>query len=190
MDNQVAQEEFEAILFNIRKSARYHRKRQSFFSFLDSSCNFISLIFGSSLIYGVLTPHALDKWLFISAITITFVSASNLIGRFSQKARDHSDFAKQFINLECDMIEVDKESLRADQVSKFEKQKLRIEANEMPTLCIMDLICFNEVARLIECDPKEFIRIHWYQRLFSPFFDIRSHAAIKFKDIPPKPTRK
>lgn len=167
--------EYDGLIFDVRRSVRYHRRRQKFYTFMDNLTNFISLICGSSVIYAALSDDALKLWILYTAIAITAASAVNILLAFSQKARDHSNLANDFIALEIEMIEVDKEVVTLEQLAELKKKRLRIEVKEPPILIVLDSICYNEQSRAVGLLHKNEVVIGWFQRLCAPFFDFNAH---------------
>lgn len=166
---------YDGLLFDVRRSVRYHRRRQKFYTFMDNLTNFISLICGSSVIYAALSDGALKLWILYTAIAITVSSAISILLAFSQKARDHSNLANDFIALEIEMIEIDREEITLSQLTDFKKKRLRIEVKEPPVLIVLDNICYNEQSRAAGLLHQKEVVIGWFQRLCAPFFDFNAH---------------
>lgn len=183
MENQNQKNEYDGLLFDIRRSTRYHRRRQKFYTGMDNLSNFVSLICGSSVIYAALSENALKLWTLYTAITITATSAVSILLAFSQKSRDHSNLANDFIALEIEMIEIDKDHITLAQLNDLKKKRLRIEVKEPPCLIVLDSICYNEQSRAAGLLHKNEVVIGWFQRLCAPFFDFNTHKLHLKTDI-------
>lgn len=153
--------------FNLGRSIRYHSRRRKFFDFWDKFTTFCSLVFSSTATYGVLSTNG--KITLISGAFVTIFSSLSLVIGFSNKARDHFDFVKQYSLLERMSI---KEVLSEKLLKQITDEKLSIESTEPPVLRVLNEMCWNEEAKAQGIKPEKWRKIKWYQRLFSSFFDI------------------
>ncbi len=161
------------LLFDVRRSIRYHNRRRMFFDRFNLAANSVALIFGSATVYGVLS-HA-GQWLALGAAAfVTVFSALNLVVGSSRMARLHSNLARRFIALEKDICAaeaLDEAGLRTSTVARLD-----IEAEEPPVLRVLDTLCHNELARAMGYGTAQMKRVKWYQRALAQFFDCRAHA--------------
>lgn len=156
-------------LFDIRRSIRYHHRRRAFFDRLDQMTNMLSVIFGSTAVFGVLEQEY--KVLALTAAgLVTGLSAVNLVLASSQKARAHSDFARQFIELEKRLTV---SQLTDSLLKEICVARLTIEAEEPPVLHVLNVICHNEQMRAMGYGKKEMTNVRWWQRLVAQFMDVR-----------------
>ncbi|EMK0351711.1 hypothetical protein V8J08_003984 [Citrobacter amalonaticus] len=172
--------ERESLLFDIRRSVRYHNRRRAFFDRLDQTTNVLSLVFGSAAIYGVLAQNYAALAL-ISAAVVTIFSAINLVVGSSQRARAHFDFARKFFDLEQKMIlapEVSEECLRT-----ITAERLSIEKDEPPVLRVLDSICYNEQILSMDYPKDQMVAVGFWQRLLSPVMDFQASKLRQVKDI-------
>ena len=160
------EEELFKLQFNLGRSIRYHSRRRKFFDFWDKFTTFCSLIFSSTATYGVLSTN--EKVTLISGAIVTILSSLSLVIGFSNKARDHFDFVKQYSLLERMSI---RESLSEMLLRKITDEKLSIESTEPPILRVLNEMCWNEEAKAQGIKSECWKKIKWYQRLFSSFFD-------------------
>lgn len=163
--------EWEGLLFDVRRSVRYHNRRRAWFDRLDQTTNVLSLIFGSAAIYGVLSQANANLAVF-SAATVTVFSAINLVVGSSQRARTHFDFARKFFELEREMnlvTKVSDESLRT-----ITSERLSIEKDEPPVLRVLDSICYNEQILSMDYPTDQMIVVGFWQRFFSPVLDFQA----------------
>lgn len=157
------------LLFDIRRSVRYHKRRRAFFDRLDQGSNVLSLIFGSAAIYGVL-EREYQALALLAAGLVTVASSINLVIASGQKARDHSDFARQYIELEKKLScagECDERFLKSIQA-----ERLSIEAEEPPVLKVLDVLCHNDQMRAMGYPRTQLAKVGVCQALFAQFFDI------------------
>ncbi|EBS1537230.1 hypothetical protein ACNZ7H_000750 [Escherichia coli] len=172
--------EWEGLLFDVRRSVRYHNRRRAWFDRLDQTTNVLSLIFGSTAIYGILS-QANTNLAVLSAAIVTVFSAINLVVASSQRARAHFDFARKFFELEQKMIlvsNVSKESVQA-----ITAERLSIEKDEPPVLRVLDSICYNEQILSMDYPTDQMVVVGFWQRLLSPIMDFRASTLRKIKDV-------
>ncbi|ONR83108.1 hypothetical protein A8E19_35045 [Burkholderia cenocepacia] len=159
-------------LFDIRRSIRYHNRRRAFFDRLDQMTNMLSVIFGSTAVYGVLEQQYKAVAL-VAAGLVTVLSAINLVVGSSQRARAHADFARQFIGLEKRMaLSVPDESV----LLAVRSERLTIEAEEPPALHVLNVMCHNEQMRAMGYADDQLAKVGFWQRMFSQLFDFQEHA--------------
>ncbi|QBH98697.1 hypothetical protein EKN56_06430 [Limnobaculum zhutongyuii] len=173
--------DWEGLLFDIRRSVRYHNRRRAFYDRLDQLTNVIALVFGSATIYSVLTPQARNTWTVLSAASVTIFSAINLVVGSSQRARSHYDLAKRFFALEEEIIQVEKPTGKL--LREMTTKRLSIEKDEPPVLRVLDCICYNEQVQAMAYGREQMIKIGWWQRLCSPFFDVRPDKMRRLSDL-------
>lgn len=163
-------EEHRVLLFDIRRSIRYHNRRRAFFDRLDQITNMLSVVFGSAAVFGVL-EQGYKPLALVAAGLVTGVSAVNLVLGSALRARAHADFAREFIALEkrltceptCD------EKL----IIEVRAERLSIEAEEPPVLHVLNVICHNEQMRAMGYKKDQLAPVRWWQRLFSQVVDLR-----------------
>lgn len=167
---------WEGLLFDIRRSVRYHNRRRAFFDRLDQTTNVLSLIFGSAAIYGVLS-QANPNWAVLSAAVVTIFSAVNLVVGSSQRARAHFDFARKYFELEQKMILVPDAS--EEVVREMTVERLSIEKDEPPVLRVLDSICYNEQLLAMDYPEDQMVRVGFWQRFLSPVMDFQASKLRK-----------
>lgn len=172
--------EWHGLLFDIRRSIRYHNRRRAFYDQLDQISNMLSVIFGSAAIYGVMESNVNMKPVaLVAAGLVTVLSAVNLVLGSALKGRAHADFSRQFIELEKKMVLNDPSD---DLLRSITAERLTLEAEEPPVLRVLDCICHNEQLRAMGYSSEQMSVIGPCQALFAPFFDF---CADKIK--PPEP---
>lgn len=167
-------EDRHSLMFDVRRSVRYHNRRRSFFDRWGLITNAMTIFFGSAIILTTLQDNGL-KWLAIgSAVLIALFSTVDMVVGTAKAGRLHSDLSRRFNELEREMTQAgdyDETSLRL-----FTAKRLKIEADEPPILRVLDSICHNELMRAMGYEQSKMLKIGWFQRLLSQFFDFREHA--------------
>lgn len=157
------------MLFGVRRSIRYHKRRRGFFDRLDQCSSMLSVIFGSAAIYGILKSTNTEDLALISSGLVTVLAAVNLVVGSSRRAREHDDFARRFIALEKRMLGAESEQV----LHEVSEARLSIEAEEPPVMQVLNCLCHNEQMRAMGYKKEELAQIGPLQRLFAHFFDWR-----------------
>ena len=171
-DTPETKDVYQGLLFDVRRSVRYHIRRHKFFRNCHRIVLFSSLIFGSITVAAL--AEAIGVWpLWVKALPAAIVSVMaglDLVFGWTEKSWQHSDLARQFIKLERRMIsgsaEPDFELIR-DVTDK----RLKIEAAEPPVLRVLDTLCHNDMMRSMGHKKDEMIKVNIIQRWCAPFFD-------------------
>lgn len=155
-------------LFDIRRSVRYHRRRQKFFEWSHDMLLWMTALLGTSTASSLFGGWGLIE---VAAALTAVASVSNLVFAPARKARLHSDLARRFIDLERLAISPDAEN----RVSEIKAKRLVIEEDEPPIYRVLDTLCYNEVMRSLGYKDDELIPVpkhvevtaHWTDLLFS-----------------------
>ncbi|MFM8332628.1 MAG: hypothetical protein ACKN9T_13140 [Candidatus Methylumidiphilus sp.] len=166
--------EWHRLLFGVRRSIRYHQKRIAFYSFCNTITNVLVLIC-SSAAFSLLLANRQDKISMYCSLFVTIITTVELIIGTTRKSVLHESLKRRFINLEQEIMNTE-ETKTKQKYTKFYKERLFIETDEPPPLRVLDAICHNELMRSMGYDKSGLATIKWYQRLFSQFIDIKSHA--------------
>lgn len=99
---------FKDLLFGIRRSIRYHGRRQGFYGTCQDLILFVAFLLSTSTIAlfleGVLSESPTWVKLLPSVVTSVLVGIA-LVYRVGQKACDHANWRRQFIILEQRLAE-------------------------------------------------------------------------------------
>ena len=160
---------FHAQFFGVRKSVRYHTRRRQFFDRLGYITNFLIIITGGGTVYGV-SSESHHRLAIIFGSLAGLFSAIDLIIGCSNVARDHHDLARDFSELERQMVAAGDCPTEAQYIA-FTNRRLEIEEEEPPKLCVLDVLCHNELVESGGYDEKHKRPIGRVQRFFAQFFD-------------------
>ncbi len=163
-----------ALLFGVRRSIRYHSRRQAFYESVDRWTNFALLLLGSGA--TVLAFQGRQTWILAVGFGVTFVSSLKLVYAFGAKAGQHAQFVKDFTRLE--------ERLVADgsdeTVTAVTQERLQLEASEPPVMRVLDALCHNELlVAMGYSDEKERVPLTWLQRLTANILNFGESALEK-----------
>ena len=138
-----------ALLFSVRRSIRYHSKRQAFYEWLDRLSDFTLLLLGTGTVVLVLQEYL--KLTAAAGFLVAFISSLRHVYSYGAKAGLHSRFVRDFTQLE--------KRLRADDstetVTAVEQERLEIESVEPPVMRALDVVCHNELLVAMEIDSED-----------------------------------
>ena len=173
----MANEDFHELLFDVRRSIRYHSRRQAFFERADRCTDFMLLLLGSGAVALALQDH--KTYTLAAGFGVAFISTVKLVFTFGFNAGRHTQFVKDFTRLE--------KRLHADAsdetIAAVTQERLDIEAGEPPVKRVLDVICHNELLAAMGYDAKtlqqERVRLTWFQRLTANLFNWGEHRLVK-----------
>lgn len=160
------------LLFGVRRSIRYHNRRERFFDRLHKFSTFLSALTGTATVASVLAKAG-PGWTVSFAFSVAVFSVIDLVVGTARQARLYNDLARRFFGLEKAIITCKDPS--EDDIAYFTAQRLDIEADEPPPLKVLDSICHNELLRAMNYDESHYVKIEWYQRWLSNLIDIQEH---------------
>lgn len=190
MSEEKLKEKFHALLFAVRKSIRYHNYRRRFFENWAVWSDFLIIISGGTVVgfstYAISTSQPYYRWIAVLfGGIIGIIGTFDLVIGFSNRARDHRDFVKEFSRLEQDLtnaVNVQTENNLVELINR----RLEIESNEPPVLRALDAYCHNEQVRAEGYPENEKTKITWYQNWLKQWRDVFPEKIKKFKDIEPQ----
>jgi len=159
----------ESVLYRVQLSTLYHRKRERFLAFLDRAVSAIAIVGGSAAFANLGGPGYAK----LAAAVIALTSTIGLVFGLGERARRHSELARQFLDLEAQMILAGERDFSEADVNRWDATVRAIEASEPPTLGALVVQCQNELARVRE-QPDKIVVLNWRQRLLMHFVDFRS----------------
>jgi hypothetical protein len=159
------------LLFDVRRSVRYHNERRKHYNFMNLLVSALSILFGSAVFVTILSSFDKVYTLVIAGI-VTVLSTFNLLIGTSSKACLHFDLYRRFIELEKKIVAVG-EKITEEDLIRFTSERLDIEGDEPSILRVLDTLCYNELARAMGYSKDHFKKVTWLQRKLAPFFDYR-----------------
>jgi|SRR5450830_65826 len=167
---------WETMFFGICRSCRYHQYRRAFFNRLSRTSSIASVVFGSTAFVGVLQGERAQILALWASAGLVCLATVNVVFNSAVRARDHRDFMRRYVELEKRMLQPVSEEL----LMSITVDRLSIEADEPPTLHVLNSICHNEQLRAVSgYTVEEYSTISPLQRLFSQFFDYRENIIKK-----------
>ena len=172
---------YRKLLFGVRRSVRYHDKREGFFSTIRQLVDVAVFLSSSSAIFALamIVKNVWSPWvLALFPIIPAVASCIALVFRVGDMAATHKQLKQEFIRLEQKMIAIEN-SATAKQVRKRNQERLSLEAREPPQLRVLSRICHNELARATGYGKKHKYPVAPWQRLLAHFWDIEPISSDK-----------
>lgn len=169
--------EYRDLLFDVRRSVRYHDRRQWFYQTVQNFAMLVVFLFSTVTVaaFGTVVGEGLPMWVkLLPAMLTAVLMGLTLVYRVGEKAWLHADLKRQFIELE-QRLEQDRASSNDTLIAEVTNARLAIEAKEPPVLRVLDVLCHNELRRAMGHPHNKLTRIGFWQRRFAHFFDFREH---------------
>lgn len=166
------------LLFDVRRSARYHDRRRAFFEQLHRISATLTVLLAGSVLFDLARPGETALWMTVLAIIAAVLAAVDIVIGYVGRATLHDELKKRFVSLEMAILsgKDDPETIRQHQI-----ERLRIEKDEPPIFRALDLLCHNELCKAMgftrEGDgEKNFANLTYWQQLtrhFWPWADLK-----------------
>lgn len=156
----MASRDWSDLLFGVRRSVRYHRRREHFFDTWGKWTNGLNIVFGSAAA-GAFLSHA-RAITPVLALLVVLTSTVDVIVGSATAARKHSDLARRFIEIETAMVLCPAGT--GEDIARFTAQRLAVEADEPPVMRMLDILCHNELAMASGNDDSAIYRVGWFRR--------------------------
>ena len=166
------------LLFNTRRSRRYHEWRIRFFqrfSVARLACAFVSR---SAVFVLVLKSNNAGCLLSYISGTAAFLTGLEYAVRFSEREQLHRRLLRLFVELERDIL-ARGQQLTEKQFDQFNARYTEIGMDEPPVLQTLNRLCYNsEVrARYPESRWLELMKqVHWTRRVIASFYGLMPHT--------------
>ena len=154
-----------ALLWDVRRSLRYHDRRRRFFE----ACHSAALVSGVVLVaVGYATSGGLihAQWLVWFSSFAMLLFLVYLLFAFSRCASHHLSLKQKFGGLEQAIIRSDSEN----DVAEFAARRLEIEKDEPPIRKALDLLCHNELAKSQVETQHSIYKVTHFQRWTAQIF--------------------
>ena len=174
-------DDYDDLLFDVRRSVRYHDLRRQHFERMNQFIVFVAFLLGTgtlaTFIEDVDAPLPLKLLL---PVLTTFLLGISLVYRVGPKASLSNDLKRRFINLEQAMVPK-KKKWTTGELAAWTRERLAIEAEELPVKRVLDTMCHNDMLRARGFDEEhdDWWHVGPLQRLFAQFFDYRRHSRVR-----------
>ena len=161
------------LLFDVRRSVRYHERRRRFFEIWNSITVGAAAVGGSSAVATILSQPNW-AWLPVAfAGTVSLLGALDLVVGTARRADRHGDLSRQFIALEQKFAHG--RSLKVKEHEDLVRERLRIEASEPTILRLLDIMCYYEVLVSLG-DKSKHPKIPWHRRKLAHWISQTDYA--------------
>lgn len=134
-------------LFRVRRSARYHERRRSYFEGVNTAILGIQIAASSFALVSMLKTWLDAEAVVYLAGVVGLLAAVNLVIGTQRKATSHTELTLRFRQLERDMLPHEGNlDVEWETVDDFRQMRQSIEESEPPKLRVIDLLCRNELV--------------------------------------------
>jgi hypothetical protein len=176
-DRQALWDERWRLVCRLRLSALYHLKRERFFDNADRCIKAFAVIGGAAAVSQLIADATAKLWI---AALVSVLSTVSLVFALSQKARRHSELARDFTKLLARVEEAGPYP-SPDKLDKFCSEITNLEASEPAAMSALVRHCENQIS-MSTGHPEEVIPLTPWQLLWMHLWDF----ALEVK-TPPKP---
>lgn len=159
------------LLFDVRRSVRYHDRRRAFYEQWQHFTSFLTILMAGSVLFDLAKSGETAWWLQLISVLAAFFAAMDMVIGYSKRASLHSSLRERFALLEIAMVTGDAEDATW---SAYQRERLMIEKDEPPLYKVLDNLCRNE---LLEAEgfkrkkyPGQFFDATCWQELTAQFF--------------------
>lgn len=159
--SNIADERY-SLLFDVRRSVRYHDRRRAFFEKMHRVTNVLTVLMAGSVLFELGRGGDTSWWLKALSVAAALLAASDMVVGYASKADLHATLKRRFGDLEIAIVggSNDEQALR-----QCLMERLRIEQDEPPVYRALDSLCHNEqvIAEGID-DPAQLNRLRRWER--------------------------
>lgn len=129
------------LLFDVRRSARYHDRRAAFFERLQQINSGLTIMLSGSVVFDIARPGDTPAWMYLLALVAALFAIWDIAVGYSKMADKHRNLRMRWISMESELIRAD----TANSWDSFVVQRLDIEKDEPPVYRALDVLCHNEL---------------------------------------------
>lgn len=130
------------LLFDVRRSLRYHDRRRAFFDRLHQITAGLTVLLAGSVLFELARPGETATWMIVLAVSAALLSAWDIVVGYASKAGLHRDLKIRYGTLEMAIVTGDD---TAETWKNHQLERLRIEQDEPPVFRALDTLCHNEL---------------------------------------------
>lgn len=174
------------LVTDVQRSVRYHIRRERFFDRWEKFITASNFILSSTAVAALMSELVSRTVPVVAGAAIAVASVVDLVVGTSQMARRHSELARRFIALERSL-----RSRAVDEtaISEATSERLRIEEDEPPTLRVVDLLCHNEMVKVLGGERDQMYKISKWKKILGSFFHLDFEGLRTFGEIKEKKAR-
>ncbi len=170
------------LLFDIRRSIRYHTRRAAFFTSWHLVTNILTVLMAGSFLFDLGKSGDPVWWLKALSAVAALLAAADIALQYSTRASIHNRLSGRFSDLEIKILRGPADGTEWQQ---YREDRLIIERDEPAIFKVLDLLCRNELlsasGRTRENSPAEFFYPTLLQRV--------TCQVLRWEDIDPYDNR-
>lgn len=160
------------LLFDVRRSARYHDRRVSFFTTMHKLTGVLTVLLSGSIIFDIARPGDNPWWLLSIAVGGAALATIDFVVGYASCATAHRELMMRWSELEIEILKGPSDETAWE---KYRLDRLLIEKDEPPIYRALDLLCHNELLVVDKhCEsgekPSNWARITSFQRWTSQLY--------------------
>lgn len=164
-------DEHYALLFDVRRSIRYHDRRRAFYEQLHHLTSLLTILMAGSVLFDLAKKGETAEWLIWVSAAAAMLAAIDMVIGYATHAGLHGSLRERFANLEIDMVSGSDDG---DCWLDYQKERLFIEKDEPAIYQVLDGLCRNELLTAEGFSkkdaPKEFFKSRFWQRWTAQLF--------------------
>ena len=130
------------LLFDVRRSVRYHNRRRAFFERLHQITAGLTILLAGSVLFELARPGETAWWMVALAVIAALLSTWDIVVGYAVKATLHRDLKQKYGALEISILSGLDD---AETWQSYQLERLRIEQDEPPVFRALDILCHNEL---------------------------------------------
>lgn len=149
------------MLFDVRRSIRYHDRRRAFLEGWHRATNFLTILMAGSVLFDLAKAGDTASWMIAPSVAAALLAVADMVLGYAKQAAAHERFRSKFSDLEIQMLSGDAQD---ETWTKHQIQRLEIEKDEPPIYKVLDGLCRNEVlVSEGHSDDRLFNKFSWLQ---------------------------
>lgn len=156
------------LLFDVRRSVRYHDRRRGFYEKMHKLTNFMTILMAGSVLFDLAKEGNTARWLIALSVVAALLAVADMVFVYSEMAGLHDGLKRRFAALEIAIISGPAEG---DAWDRYMHDRLVIEQDEPPIYKVLDGLCRNALLTAQgHKDPAQFNKFNCWQSLTRNFF--------------------
>lgn len=164
-------DEHYALLFDVRRSIRYHDRRRAFYEQLHHLTSLLTILMAGSVLFDLAKKGETADWLTGISVAAALLAAIDMVIGYSKHASLHSSLRERFANLEIEIISGPADGPRW---MNYQKERLLIEKDEPAIYQVLDGLCRNELlvaeGFTKSKNPDQFFNTYFWRRWTAQLF--------------------
>lgn len=181
MTKEESAQRWNALLFDIPRSIRYHERRLTYYERLHRATDFLTI-----LLAGVVLSELLGSTTYVTLQVLAglgaFFSAWDLVIGYARRADMHRNLRRRFTLLQADLTGADQNDDKA--LISAERRRLQIEAEEPQAYRALDVLCHNELCRALGKPGCDMQRVPFFLKVTANLLRWNDY---RFEPLEPEP---